>query len=359
MLLSQQRITPRRSDFFKKGRSISIKQYVPKPYTYWVGSGREALKQILSHCRVKNSNSELRVGIPAYTCHVVKDTIERAGCIPVFYDSGVVAEIDEVRRIIPELDILLLCYNFGLLPDINQFVRLCQQNNIILVEDCAQALGASYNGKLVGSFGDYAFYSFGISKNIGFAGGLIASNEKINISRLPSYPLKRKMELIIKTIVSQLFFAKHIYPVTRMILHSELRKEQDPLSYDCSSLIKKIILSQFERYDSIYQTRIKNGQYCLSSIGEQNLLVRSNGIPSWLYLVLQTNNSRILKKSLEMKGIEVGRMLTFKAAKGHFPKAQKAEREVLTFALYRKRAEIETLITALNKIKIGQLNHGS
>ena len=82
MLLSQQRITPRISDFFKKGRYISIKQYVSKPYIYWVGSGREALRQILSHCRVKNSKTKLKVGIPAYTCQVVQDAIERAGCIP-------------------------------------------------------------------------------------------------------------------------------------------------------------------------------------------------------------------------------------------------------------------------------------
>jgi len=353
MLLSQQRITPRISDFFKKGRYISIKQYVSKPYIYWVGSGREALRQILSHCRVKNSKTKLKVGIPAYTCQVVQDAIERAGCIPVFYDSGVVVEIDDARKIILQIDVLLLCYNFGLLPEIEEFVNLCKKNNVLLIEDCAQALGASHNGKWVGSFGDYAFYSFGISKNIGFAGGLIASNENINISRLPNYPLKRRIELIIKTIVSQLFFAKHIYPFTRMILHSELRKEQDSLSYCCSPLMKRTILSQFERYDSIYQTRMKNGQYCILSIQEQNLLVRSNGIPSWLYLVLQTKNSGLLQKSLEIQGIEVGRMLTFKAAKGHFPKAQKAEREVLTFALYRKRAEIETLITALNKMKIG------
>lgn len=352
MLLSQQRITPRISDFLKKGRSVSIKQHVSKPHTYWVGSGREALRQILSHCRVKIGQSNLRVGVPAYTCHVVQDAIKRAGCIPIFYDSGVVARVDDVKNIILEIDVLILCYNFGLLPDIEEFVTLCQKNNVLLIEDCAQALGASYNQKLAGSFGDYAFYSFGISKNIGFAGGLIASNEKLNISRLPKYPLRKKIELIIKVVVSQLFFAKNIYPFTRRILRSELSKEQDFLSYDCSPLIKKTILSQFKRYDSIYQTRIKNGQYCLLSIREQNLFVKSKGIPSWLYLVLQTKNSGLLQKSLEVQGIEVGRMITFKAATGNFPKAQKAEREILTFALYRNKKEIKKLVTALNKLNL-------
>ncbi|MDP3989655.1 MAG: DegT/DnrJ/EryC1/StrS family aminotransferase [archaeon] len=350
MLISQQRITPRISDLFKRNGSDSIKQYVSKPHTYWVGSGREALRQILSHCRVKSNNDKLKVGIPAYTCHVVKDTIERAGCIPVFYDSGVVAEVDEAEKIISKIDVLLLCYNFGFLPEIKDFVNLCNTNNVILVEDCAQALGATYNRKSAGSFGDYAFYSFGISKNIGFAGGLIASNEEIYVSKLPKYPLQKQFDLIIKTIVSRLFFANTVYPFTKLFLNSELHKEQDFLSYACSPFIKNVILSQFERYDSIYNTRLRNGQYCYSSILKKDLLTELKGTPSWLYLVLQTENSHLLQKSLEARGIEVGRMLTFKSSTGNFPKAQKAEKEVLTFALYRSKKEIEKLVGVLNNI---------
>ena len=93
MLISQQRITPKISDLLAIFGSVDesiIRKWIPKKYIYWVGSGREALRQILLNLDVK------KIGVPAYTCHVVSESVKRAGKTPIFYDSGVIAETEDI-----------------------------------------------------------------------------------------------------------------------------------------------------------------------------------------------------------------------------------------------------------------------
>src|SRR3989344_4483025 len=158
MLLSQQRITPRIHDLFSifglfsRAQEDILEKYIPKKRKYWLGSGREALRQILLDIQKKQKKSiPLTVGLPAYTCHVLEDTVRQYGSSPVFYDSAIIADIADITKIIKRVDVLVLCYNFGFLPEIGKIVALCKQHNVILIEDCAQALGARYNGKLAGS----------------------------------------------------------------------------------------------------------------------------------------------------------------------------------------------------------------
>ncbi|MBI2138833.1 hypothetical protein HYU13_04540, partial [Candidatus Woesearchaeota archaeon] len=97
MLIPHTSITARMSDLFKRidyAKDIRyLKRYIPHKHILWAGSGREALRQILVQSDAKN------VGIQAFTCHVVLDAIIAAGCKPVFYDSGAVAEINEIKKI--------------------------------------------------------------------------------------------------------------------------------------------------------------------------------------------------------------------------------------------------------------------
>ncbi|MBS3124399.1 DegT/DnrJ/EryC1/StrS aminotransferase family protein [Candidatus Woesearchaeota archaeon] len=366
MLLSQQRLSTRpldlaRSLFFNNKREVKdsknkeeevLNNYIPHQYHYWTGSGREALRQIL----INLMNSGIKtIGVPAFTCHVVLDAVKRAGCLPIFYDCGIVAEEKVVSKIIGKVDALLVCYNFGFMPNMKKISEICKKNKVILIEDCAQALGASYDNEPAGSFGDYAFYSFGISKNINFAGGLIASKKELKIEVLPRLHFLRLFKTIIEVLVAPLFFNKHIYPFSLRLLKKELKKEQEALSYSLPKFAQRIILFQMQHYDKILQLRRNNEELLQKILNSQNGFTTTQKTKSSaLYLVLLNQNREYIKSELLKRGVEFGVMNTFRCF-DDYKLAKKAEQEHLTFALYRSLKDInlvkEVLLDVLQSNK--------
>jgi dTDP-4-amino-4,6-dideoxygalactose transaminase len=374
MLISQQKITPKISDLFrifskknKKEGLTKLRKYISHHHIYWVGSGREALKQILLHLKTKKKteneiNKTLKVGIPAFTCHVVLDALKRANVEPIFYDSGIIANQDEIKKIIKKVDVLILSYNFGFLPEINKISQLCKKNNVILIEDCAQALGAKFDGKLAGSFGDYAFYSFGISKNIGFCGGLIASKKEMTLtkSKLKPYPLIKLLKVIMEVKISSLFFNKYIYHFTRKLLAPELNKKQPALNYHLPKFAKKIIFNQFQRYQNIFRRRKMNAEYCLKELSNLSGLIEfvkptQFSTPAWLYFCILIKNQKERKtliKNLLKEGVELGEMKTFRCldSNQNYQLAKATEEQQLTFALYRDFKETKYIVKKIKKV---------
>jgi dTDP-4-amino-4,6-dideoxygalactose transaminase len=346
MLISQQKLTPRLRDFIGKTNKNIVRQYLSKEYFYWTGSGREALKQILLNIGKK------RVGVPAYTCHVVLGAVKRAGCVPVFYDSGVVADIKDIKKVIKKVDVLIVSYNFGFLPKVDQIVKLCRKNKVILIEDCAQAFGATYNGELTGSFGDYAFYSFGISKNIGFCGGLASSNKKLEIKDIKKFPISKLIKISMEALVSNLFFNKRVYHLTKKSLGKELIKKQEALSYSLPGFAKKVVLNQFMRYNQILKARKRGGEYCLMELKEIIDFVEpvEGSDSAWLYFTILSKNKRQLINKLLKDKVELGEMKTFRCLDGKSRKALEAESNVVTFALYRNFKEIKFIADKIKKV---------
>lgn len=65
---------------------------------------------------------------------------------------------------------IVIVHLYGSAAEMKDIVKIAQDNNITLIEDCAQALGAKYNEKIVGTFGDYSIWSFQSQKNISTLG---------------------------------------------------------------------------------------------------------------------------------------------------------------------------------------------
>lgn len=76
---------------------------------------------------------------------------------------------------------MLVCYLYGMPLNIEEILAFCKENNIILIEDTAQAFGTKINGKYAGSFGVIGCYSFNDTKmlRIGEAGALVTNNKEI------------------------------------------------------------------------------------------------------------------------------------------------------------------------------------
>ena len=85
-------------------------------------------------------------------------------------------------------------------PEINAIATLCARRNIPLIEDCAQAHGAKIDGKMVGSFGDIACFSFYPTKNLGAlgdGGAVVTNNMQLaeTVARLRQYGWSSKYQV--------------------------------------------------------------------------------------------------------------------------------------------------------------------
>lgn len=109
--------------------------------------------------------------------------ILRTGATPVFADieTGTAHLCPESaqRCITSRTKAILIVHLYGQAMPMNIWEKLCLQNRVMLLEDCAQAHGARWMGKSVGSFGKYAGWSFYPTKNLGTLGdgGALTTND--------------------------------------------------------------------------------------------------------------------------------------------------------------------------------------
>lgn len=152
-------------------------------FVYGVGSGREALYLILKGLGLEKDDEIILQG---FTCLVVENSIIWNGLKPVFVDmneNDYNIDLDKLaQKIGPKTKAVIVQHTFGIPAKIKEIAKLCKEKNILLIEDCAHAMGAEIDGLKVGRFGDVAFYSLGRSKVISCVnGGLIAfNNEELN-----------------------------------------------------------------------------------------------------------------------------------------------------------------------------------
>lgn len=98
---------------------------------------------------------------------------------------------DVRKKLTPRTKAILPVHLYGHSADMDPIMRLAKENNIKVIEDCAQAIGAEYKGRKVGSIGDAGCISFFPSKNLGCYGdgGMVVTNNdeiarKIRILRV-------------------------------------------------------------------------------------------------------------------------------------------------------------------------------
>jgi perosamine synthetase len=155
------------------------------------GSGSLALEIALRACGVREGDE---VVIPTFCCTSVVPPILAVGAHPVLADIG--AEFNITAETVGaaltnKTTAIIVPHLFGNPADINSIVDLARPNNIRVIDDAAQALGATIDGRLVGSFGDAGILSFGSEKVcFGLGGGVVVSrrNEVLNGSSKINLP---------------------------------------------------------------------------------------------------------------------------------------------------------------------------
>lgn len=145
----------------------------------WLYSSREGLNMIYQH--LYKQRGSLRVAVSPLTCFVALYPIINNGHTIEFVDiNESTFNINEDK--LPQLtniDVLQLIYLGGNPIAMDKILAWAKANNVVIIEDCAQALGSTYQGLPVGTFGDYAVYS-SVKNLYAVAGGFMLSAQTIN-----------------------------------------------------------------------------------------------------------------------------------------------------------------------------------
>lgn len=150
-------------------------------YAVALSNGSVALDLALWALKI-SSGDEVIVTSRTFIASV--SSIVNAGATPIFVDvdrdSGNIST-DAIIRAISKKTKAIICVHLAGWPcDMEEISNISKQNNLYIIEDCAQAHGASYKGRPVGSIGDIGCWSFCQDKIIstGGEGGMITTNNK-------------------------------------------------------------------------------------------------------------------------------------------------------------------------------------
>jgi dTDP-4-amino-4,6-dideoxygalactose transaminase len=152
-------------------------------YCVGVSSGADALLLSLLALGI-GPGDEVIIQGNAYNASVV--AILRAGATPRFADidpETLTLNIEEVEKLItPKTKAILPVHLYGTGNNMPAIMQIAKNRNLKVLEDCAQAHLAEINGKMVGSFGDIAAFSFYPTKNLGAfgdAGAIVLNDSEI------------------------------------------------------------------------------------------------------------------------------------------------------------------------------------
>lgn len=127
--------------------------------------------------------------VPTLTYIASVNSIAYTGATPVFVDSledtWQMDPEDVARKITQRTKAIMVVHLYGHPCDMDAIVSIAKKHDLFIVEDCAEAFGALYKGKHVGSFGDVAAYSFFGNKTITTGeGGMVVTNDETLYDRV-------------------------------------------------------------------------------------------------------------------------------------------------------------------------------
>ena len=144
-----------------------------------VSSGTAAVSVALASAGVGAGDEVI---MPTFTFVASFEAIMMLGAIPVLIDIDDTLTLDPKAvkaAITPKTKAVMVVHMCGSMANLNALQKICKTNNLTLVEDACQAIGATYEGKPLGSVGDLGCFSFDFVKTITCGeGGAVITNNK-------------------------------------------------------------------------------------------------------------------------------------------------------------------------------------
>lgn len=156
-------------------------EYCGVNYCVGTGNGLDALMLALKALEIGAGDEVI---VPSNTYIATALAVTYVGATPVFVEPDIrTYDIDPKlieEKITKKTKAIMPVHLYGQPCDMDAIAAIAEKYNLYIVEDCAQAHGATYKGKRIGSFGDAAGFSFYPGKNLGALGdaGAAVSNKK-------------------------------------------------------------------------------------------------------------------------------------------------------------------------------------
>jgi perosamine synthetase len=350
-------IGPEIEEFEKK-----IKEYIGVNYALVFNSGTSALYTLLLAHDIKGKE----VIVPSFTFIATANTVILAGGIPVFAeieDETFGLDYEDVKKRITSKTKIIMPIHYGGFParDIEKLKKLCEEKNILLIEDNAESYGSKINDKFTGTFGNSSIISFCQNKIISTGeGGMILTN------------------------------SKNIYEKTKFLRsHGRVEFEEDYFSsikdndyveagynFRMSSMTAALGLSQFEKINKLINLRRKKGKYLLNKLSKNkniNLLTQyDNHFQVYQMFTIKLKSQKIrdnLQNYLKKHGIQTKTYFNpvhlkslfrqnYKFKKGDLPITEELSSKVLTLPFYPhiKKKELDYIIKISNDFFKGETN---
>ncbi|MFA7360321.1 MAG: DegT/DnrJ/EryC1/StrS family aminotransferase [Candidatus Kapaibacterium sp.] len=154
-------------------------EFIGVKYAATVSNGTTAIHLALETLGITTGDEVI---VPTFTYIASVSAVVYTGATPVFVDS-----IEETWQLDPEdvkkkitskTKAIMVVHLYGQMCDMDAIMKIADEHNLFVIEDCAEAFGSQYKGRYAGTFGNISAFSFYGNKTITTGeGGMIASND--------------------------------------------------------------------------------------------------------------------------------------------------------------------------------------
>ncbi|MDP3989954.1 MAG: aminotransferase class I/II-fold pyridoxal phosphate-dependent enzyme [archaeon] len=292
---------------------MKIKQKLKKELSQYSGlknvvlfsSCRNALYILLKSFELKSTDEVI---IQSFICDSLPNAIRLAGGKPVSVDVDsrtLNLNADSVKnKITPQTKAVIFVHTYGNPSGIKEIAEICKKHNLILIEDIAHALGAKCDGRLAGTFGDYAVYSF-TKQMINFGGGAILTNHNIDKISLLRDQFRNKGSLLvyIKRLFASLYETRAFF-ISKILIDiarkkSNLKQTNDlDKHFHCTSIEAYLAFKQLPNLNDLILKKRKNHQFIQNKVNTQKILADCEASHNYLSFIFNEDvESSVITKT--------------------------------------------------------------
>jgi dTDP-4-amino-4,6-dideoxygalactose transaminase len=259
------------------------------------GSARDALRVVLAHLAA--GSHKRRVLLSSFNCRVVREAGHRAGLAIDTFDLAAPDGQIDWRAVGASLTAqhlaVVIPHFFGIPADFAALLPFARRHGVMIIEDCAHALGASIAGTTAGLLGDAAVFSFNYDKPISLAGGgaLLLNHSALQIDReTVEAPPPDRMELRqFRQMAAMLRYNRTQRERRSLVARVGNRLHVPPyalprLPTGIGCLRAAAGIWQLERYDEVRSRRDRNARMLNESLGRMSWYVADTVTPAHLKL---------------------------------------------------------------------------